>query len=142
MSDQHEHAGPTFQTYLYVFYALCVFTGLSFVFNEMARHEIISHMASVGGIVIVAVIKASLVVTVGRDASNVIRLHDTEVSRRHAEVRRTDTGHQLVDLASANGSFVNNQKIQLTHLHPGDHIGIGQTVLLFSGGRDEPVTEI
>src|SRR5438046_980734 len=64
MSDQHEHAGPTFQTYMYVFYALCVFTGLSFVFNEMARHEIISHMASWGGIVIVAGIKASLVAAI------------------------------------------------------------------------------
>jgi|ERR1043166_254053 cytochrome c oxidase subunit IV len=64
MSDQHEHAGPTFQTYMYVFYALCVFTGLSFVFNELARHEVISHMASVGAIVIVAIIKASLVAAI------------------------------------------------------------------------------
>ena len=66
MSDNHhdEHAGPTFQTYLYVFYALCVFTALSFVFNELARREIISHTASVGAIVIVAIIKASLVAAI------------------------------------------------------------------------------
>ena len=32
---------------------------------------------------------------VGRDASNRIRLHDTEVSRRHAEFRRTDQGCTL-----------------------------------------------
>ena len=61
MSDQHEHAGPTFQTYMYVFYALCVFTGLSFVFNELARQGIITHMQSVVAIVIVAILKATLV---------------------------------------------------------------------------------
>ena len=55
MSDNHEHAGPSFQTYMYVFYALCVFTGLSFVFNELARHEVIGHMASVAAIVVVGV---------------------------------------------------------------------------------------
>ena len=33
MSDEHDHAGPSFQTYMYVFYALCVCTALSFVFN-------------------------------------------------------------------------------------------------------------
>jgi len=64
MSDNHEHAGPSFQAYMYVFYALCVFTGLSFVFNELARHDIISHKASVGAIVIVAIIKASLVAAI------------------------------------------------------------------------------
>ena len=33
MADQHhdDHAGPSFQAYLYVFYALCVCTALSFV---------------------------------------------------------------------------------------------------------------
>ena len=55
----HEaHAGPTFQSYMIVFGALCVFTALSFVFNELARHDVISHQTSVVAIVIVAVIKA------------------------------------------------------------------------------------
>jgi cytochrome c oxidase subunit IV len=61
MSDNHEHAGPSFQTYMYVFYALCVFTALSFIFNELARHSVITHMTSVVGIVIVAIFKATLV---------------------------------------------------------------------------------
>jgi cytochrome c oxidase subunit IV len=63
MSDEHkaEHAGPSFQAYLYVFIALCVCTALSFLFNELARHDVISHMASVGAIVCVAIIKAILV---------------------------------------------------------------------------------
>ena len=81
-----------------------------------------------------------LVVTIGRDAANPLCLHDTEVSRRHAEVRRTDTGFQLIDIGSANGTFVNNQKIQQADLNAGDHIAIGQTVLVYSTGREEPVT--
>ena len=38
------------------------------------------------------------VVGLGRDNSNPIRLHDNEVSRRHAEVRRVDDAFRLVDL--------------------------------------------
>ena len=75
--------------------------------------------------------------SMGRDASNPIRLHDTEVSRRHAEVRRAGDGYQLVDLGSVNGTFVNNQKIKTHDLRPGDHIAIGQTVLVFSALRGE-----
>jgi signal transduction histidine kinase len=82
------------------------------------------------------------VVSLGRDASNVIRLHDTEVSRRHAEIRQIDTGFQLFDLGSANGLFVNNQKVTHADLSAGDHIAIGQTVLIFSTGRDEAATHV
>jgi cytochrome c oxidase subunit IV len=64
MSDNHEHAGPTFQTYLYVFYALCVFTALSFVFNTLANNGVIGRLTSAGLIVIVAVIKASCVAAI------------------------------------------------------------------------------
>ena len=80
--------------------------------------------------------------SIGRDASNHIRLHDTEVSRRHAEVRKTSEGYELADVGSANGTFVNNVKIQHADLVAGDHIAIGQTVLVFSTGRDDAATHI
>ena len=76
------------------------------------------------------------VVSLGRDASSHIRLHDTEVSRRHAEIRQQGAGFQLCDAGSANGTFVNNQKITHADLKAGDHIAVGQTVLIFSGGRE------
>jgi signal transduction histidine kinase len=75
--------------------------------------------------------------TAGRDAANRIRLHDTEVSRRHAEFITTTDGIRVVDVGSANGTFVNNQSIRDTLLQPGDHVQIGQTVLVFSAGRGE-----
>ncbi len=81
---------------------------------------------------------ADSVVSLGRDPSNTIRLHDTEVSRRHAEVRRVGTDYELVDLASANGTYVNSVKITRADLNAGDRITIGQSVLIFSTGRDDP----
>src|SRR5262249_366720 len=61
-----------------------------------------------------------------------IRLHDTEVSRRHAEFRIAGDAVTLADKGSANGTFVNNERVKETTLRPGDHILIGQTVLVFS----------
>jgi cytochrome c oxidase subunit IV len=61
MADNHdqEHA-PSFELYMYVFAALCVCTGLSFVVNVLLGHNLTS--ASI--IMIVAVIKASLVAAI------------------------------------------------------------------------------
>jgi signal transduction histidine kinase/pSer/pThr/pTyr-binding forkhead associated (FHA) protein len=70
----------------------------------------------------------------GRENSNPIRLHDTEVSRRHAEVRRVDGTFRIVDLGSANGTFVNGQPVDQSPLRSGDRLQLGQTVMLFSEG--------
>lgn len=70
----------------------------------------------------------------GRDGSNPIRLHDNEVSRRHAELRHTPQGYRLVDLGSANGTFVNGDPIDQAPLRSGDQVQLGQTVMIFSEG--------
>jgi signal transduction histidine kinase len=80
--------------------------------------------------------------SIGRDASNPIRLHDTEVSRRHAEIRRTNDGFEVIDVGSVNGTFVNNHKINKATLAAGDHLAIGQTVLVYSAGREEAATHL
>ena len=71
------------------------------------------------------------VVGLGRDNSNVIRLHDNEVSRRHAEVRRVDDTFQIVDLNSANGTFLNDSTVEQVPIRSGDQLRLGQTVLIF-----------
>jgi signal transduction histidine kinase len=80
----------------------------------------------------------------GRDQSNPIRLHDTEVSRRHAEVRPADDSYRIVDLGSANGTFVNGQPVDQAPLRSGDRLQLGQTVMLFNEGvpseRDRDLT--
>ncbi len=78
---------------------------------------------------------------IGRDSSNRIKLHDTEVSRRHAEFVRSAEGYRLVDRGSVNGTFVNNQSIRDVLLQPGDQIQIGQTILVYSGGAREGAWE-
>jgi signal transduction histidine kinase len=80
-------------------------------------------------------------VGIGRDPSNKIRLHDTEVSRRHAEFRQADGTYLLVDTGSANGTFVNTKRIQEAHLEAGDQIHIGQSTLVFSLGRSDAAAE-
>jgi signal transduction histidine kinase len=71
----------------------------------------------------------------GRDHSNPIRLHDTEVSRRHAELRPVDDSYRIIDLGSANGTFVNGQPVDQAPLRPGDRLQLGQTVMLFNAGN-------
>ncbi len=77
----------------------------------------------------------ALPMALGRDGSNPIRLHDNEVSRRHAELRPTGaSAFKLVDLGSANGTYVNGQPIDQAPLRSGDQIRLGQTLLLYSEG--------
>ncbi|MCH7725963.1 MAG: FHA domain-containing protein [Planctomycetes bacterium] len=75
------------------------------------------------------------VLGVGRDRSNAIQLHDTEISRRHAELRDSIDGYSLVDLDSSNGTYVNNEQIQRRVLRNGDRVQIGRCVLLFTGSE-------
>ncbi len=77
------------------------------------------------------------VYSVGRDSASGIRLHDTEVSRRHAEFRLVGGAYHVVDVGSANGTFVNGQPVTSVVLQPGDRVQIGQSLLVFSAGRGE-----
>src|ERR1041385_7303254 len=78
------------------------------------------------------------VVGLGRDPGNLIRLNDTEISRRHAEIfQKPGDGRRYFvrDVGSANGTFVNDTLVNEAPLQPGDQIQIGQSVLVLSGGR-------
>lgn len=77
---------------------------------------------------------------VGRDASNRVRLQDTEVSRKHFEFRRCERGFELHDLGSANGTYVNERKVQACILRSGDRVALGQTVLLYTDDARETPT--
>jgi diguanylate cyclase (GGDEF)-like protein len=71
-------------------------------------------------------------VTVGRETGCEIRLTDTSASRRHFRVGPDAAGRLcLEDLGSANGTFVDGQRLQLRILQPGDRIVAGETTLRF-----------
>jgi two-component system, NtrC family, sensor kinase len=72
----------------------------------------------------------------GRDAENRVQLHDTEVSRRHAEIRRLGEKYLIIDLGSSNGTFVNNGRVDQKELASGDQVQLGRTVMLFTGPGD------
>src|SRR4051812_45552706 len=82
---------------------------------------------------------AGPVLGIGRDATNAIHLHDTEVSRRHAELQLTldGAGYRIYDRDSANGVFVNGTQVKDAVLRSGDEVQIGQTVLVYSLGREQ-----
>ena len=71
-------------------------------------------------------------ISVGRDAENTIQLHDDEVSRQHAELRRVEKGYQLVDCTSSNGTFINAESIDEQMLRSGDRVQIGRTLMLYT----------
>ena len=68
--------------------------------------------------------------TGGRDAGNLIQIIDGEVSRRHFLIRTTPQGYMISDLRSANGTHVNDERLQASYLNFGDVIRVGNTSLL------------
>jgi signal transduction histidine kinase len=74
--------------------------------------------------------------TIGREAGNAIRLEDSEVSRRHAEIRRVGDTFVVGDLKSSNGTFVNDRKVERAELASGDRIRVGRTVLAYARDAD------
>lgn len=71
------------------------------------------------------------VTVIGRGAEADVTLHDTGVSRRHAEVRLVGGLAELVDLQSTNGTSLNGRRVSRAALSDGDRIGVGATSLVF-----------
>lgn len=71
--------------------------------------------------------------TIGRAPDNTLPLPESEVSRRHAIIHPQGSGeYRLVDLGSANGTYVNGQRIsQAVRLQNEDVIRIGKRELQF-----------
>ncbi|MAQ15377.1 MAG: GGDEF domain-containing protein [Sandaracinus sp.] len=81
--------------------------------------------------------KVSGLTEVGRGQTVGIRIHDTEISRRHA--RLTVEGDRVLveDLGSTNGTFVNGQPIDKVALSDGDKIQVGTTTILKFSYHDD-----
>ena len=70
--------------------------------------------------------------TIGRSKSVECVLSDPNVSRRHAELRRDESGDwQIADLGSTNGIKVNGRRVPSTRLSPGDQVTVGTTTFTF-----------
>jgi len=80
--------------------------------------------------------------TVGRTQGNSVRLHDTEVSRSHAELIRRGDAYVLRDLSSSNGTFVNGQPATEQELVSGDQLQFGRSLILYTGFLEESSEDI
>jgi len=69
--------------------------------------------------------------TIGRTGEATILLDDVTVSRRHAAIELEPDGRYLVDLASLNGTYVNNRRIERARLRDGDEVQIGKFKLTY-----------
>lgn len=70
-------------------------------------------------------------VTIGRLSTNDVVLADSNVSRRHAELRRSEGKWKIVDLGSTNGTTVNGTQTSEQPLEHGDKLGFGTSELIF-----------
>jgi pSer/pThr/pTyr-binding forkhead associated (FHA) protein len=73
---------------------------------------------------------------IGREAltNQLVLSLDTAISRRHAVLRLEDSGEVMVaDLGSQNGTFVNDQRVEVAKLQNRDIVTLGRTSLVLSG---------
>jgi pSer/pThr/pTyr-binding forkhead associated (FHA) protein len=73
-------------------------------------------------------------VTIGRGEENTLVVSSDQASRRHATIRPEGGGHQLDDLGSTNGTFVNSKQVTTRRLVHGDVIRVASTVLKYLAG--------
>lgn len=71
---------------------------------------------------------------IGRHPESDIFLDDITVSRRHAEIRRSNNSFSLHDVGSLNGTYVNRERVEETALRSGDEVQIGKFKLVFLSG--------
>lgn len=79
--------------------------------------------------------------SIGRSAENDLRIPDGTISRQHARIERRGDTFVVVDLNSANGTFVNGQRVQQHLLQDGDEIRVGQVRMRFRLTTQQPHTD-
>ena len=73
------------------------------------------------------------VVSIGRSPESDVFLDDVTVSRKHAQILRTNSEFSISDLHSLNGTYVNSISVTNQVLRMGDEIQVGKFHALFFG---------
>ena len=81
---------------------------------------------------------AGKTITLGRLKTCDIQVDELSVSRRHCTVYTRDTGCVVVDLQAANGTFVNERRVETSHLEPGDRLRVGSIILELAVAASRP----
>lgn len=70
------------------------------------------------------------VIKVGKLSSSHLRLEDPDVSRIHAVIERSPSGDfSVIDLGSATGTYVNDEKVTKSEISSGDELRFGATII-------------
>lgn len=77
----------------------------------------------------VAVIRDNI--SVGRASENDVTIKDDAISKRQFHIKKTNKGYNLIDLKSANGTFVNGERVKSVILKNKDVIKIGDEIIVF-----------
>jgi HD-GYP domain-containing protein (c-di-GMP phosphodiesterase class II) len=77
-------------------------------------------------------------VTLGRLTSCEVQLDDESVSRRHCTIHARDDRCVVVDLQSANGTFVNEKRVTTADVRTLDKVRVGSTVFELVVAHPEP----
>lgn len=88
--------------------------------------------------------------SIGRGPKNEIVIQDISISRHHVKIEKHPAGFKIVDLDSANGTYLNGRRIKSGQLRDADIIEIGNLRFRFeqSGGdpyelwKGEPIVEL
>ena len=82
-------------------------------------------------------------VTIGRGEDCGLRIPLLSVSRTHCELIKGQDELRVKDLASSNGTYVNNRRINDAVLQPGDRLAIGPVILTVQiDGVPEQITPV
>src|SRR5947208_4925126 len=82
----------------------------------------------------------SITVTIGRSDACEIAVKDGSMSGRHAEISKINGEIRVKDLGSANGIWLNGERVEDVELFDGDVLRLGQTSIRVDvvGGRKRP----
>lgn len=75
---------------------------------------------------------------IGRKPDNTLQVEDNNVSKYHALLVKTEEGYRLYDLHSANGTYVNDQRVTATILKNNDQLRVGPAVFRFEAEPIQP----
>ncbi len=76
------------------------------------------------------------VMRIGRALENELVVSDLRVSRHHAEFHAHPDGrHEIVDLGSHNGTYVNGQPVERQFIGSGDIVGVGHSTFRLVGDQ-------
>jgi len=116
--------------------------------SEITVARALSHLATAGArgqayLVVIAgarigqnVLVADRDVEIGRGINCALQLDADSVSRQHARVRWNGAAHEVVDLNSTNGTYVNERRVSGAFLSDGDRLQVGHVILKYIAGNN------